>query len=228
MLLVAAFFCLAPVLAFADGNTAPRLYLEVYQYNFDPDDPGPPPAEICTHQVKPIPIGQELQCFVDKAAFNFGIVPVHVGHLDEPIATSWPLPAGPGGGYVGLAYGLVRTGVAATFVGYVPCAGFLQGPSSAGVPAAIVVSATTACHDWWDHTGYCKFLSTSNLGATFFDIVANADLLDVEVINCQANLDLGLVVAGGAQWGGPKSYQCGVSPDAVNVTTWGKIKGLYQ
>jgi len=222
ILILAASFCLVPIVAQA-GNTAVQLYLEIFTYEADPDDPGPAPDTVCVHSPG-MRIG-ELQCYSAKLPFTFAVVPVHVGQLSVPTAQGWPLPAGPGGGFVGLAYGLTRSGTSATFLGFVTCPNFLQGPGTA--PGACLASATTQCHDWHDHIGYTKYMSSSTLTATFFDITMNTDLGDVEVIDCQANLSPNTVV-GRAQWGGTKSVTCGTDPTVVEETTWGKIKGLYR
>jgi len=222
VLLIAACFCLVPVVSLA-GNTHVSLYLEIYMFDADPDDPGPAPAYLCVHD--PGPLQGELPCYSTKLPYFFAAVPVHVGQLDVPTASGWPLPAGPGGGFVGLAYGLTRSGQAITFLGFVTCPEFLQGPGTP--PGAILASATTKCHDWHDHIGYTKYMASSSTVASFFDITMNTDLGDVEVIDCQANLSPNTVV-GRAQWGGTKSVTCAFDGTPVNETTWGKIKGLYR
>jgi hypothetical protein len=228
VLLIAACFCLVPTMALA-GNTSPTLYLEIYMLDYDPDDPGPPPANLCVHPSRPL-VG-ELPCFSPKAPYNFGIVPIHIGKLDtDPakggvLAPGWPLPCGPGGGYDVISVGVAKTGTAVTYVGITGCPGFLQGPGTP--PAAILFAATTACHDWLDHPCYVKYMSTTAMTATFFTIVANTDDGLIQLINCQLGQEIP-AVGGGAQWGGTKSIVCGLDPTAVDLTTWGNIKGLYR
>jgi len=221
MLFLASLVCLSTAPAAISGNANPHLYLEIYMFETDPSDPGPAPAYLCVHD--PGPLQSELPCYSPKIALAFAAVPVHVGQLDLPTAQGWPLPCGPGGGFVGLAYGMTRTGTACTFIGFVTCPEFLQGPGTP--PGAILASATTKCHDWHDHIGYTKYMSGSTLTATFFDITMNTDLGDIEVIDCQANLSPN-TVATRAQWGGTKSITCGLSP--VEQTSWGNIKALYR
>jgi hypothetical protein len=87
----------------------------------------------------------------------------------------------------------------------------LQGPGSGF--NSIVVTATTACHGWRDHPGYAKYMSTTNLGATFFNIVGNVeDENRIHVVNCQLGQEIP-VVGGGAQWGGTKTLTCAMTDD---------------
>jgi len=224
-LLAAICFCLVPVVSLA-GNAHPTLYLEIYMLDYDPADSSAAPQYLCVHPN--VPYEGEIPCYAPKAPYNFGIVPIHVGKLDFPISECWPLVCGPGGGYACVTFGISLTGTQCVFAGFTACANFLNGPSNAGNPAAIVVAATTKCHDWTDHPGYARYVSTNDLGASYFDIVNNADEDRVSVINCQAEPDLGTVIGGGAQWGGTKTVVCGMDPTAVETTTWGKIKGLYR
>jgi len=239
VLLAAACLCLVPFVARA-GNTSPTLFLEIYQYDTDPDDPeygcvflGTCP-ELCYHPAPhypPYPL--TIQCYSPKVAYQFGIVPIHVGRLDTypspaGLAEGWPLPCGPGGGWVTLSIGIVRTGAPVTVMGLGVCPNFLQGPGT--VPAAILFTATTACHDWYDHGAYMKYMATSNTAASFFDITTNADDGILLLKNCQAidEIPPQLVIGGRAQWGGTKSVICALDPTSVDLTTWGKIKGLYR
>jgi len=240
ILIVAACFCLAPAVTLA-GNLDPHFYLEIYMEEMDPDDPGPPPGYLCYHTAPPgvpgdpcpaIPGGTpELQCFSPKAPYNFGIVPIHVGHLwTPPLAEGWPLPAGPGGGWVLVSLGIQRTGIAVTYVGITMCPNFLQGPGTA--PGAILATATTKCHDWCDHPCYVKYMSTTNMGATYFTIIGNLeDGNTIDLINCQAISERPILTGIGnqAQWGGTKTLTCPqFGWTAVDLTTWGAIKGLYR
>ena len=220
LILLSCLICLTlPVIALA-GNANPHLYLEIYMYNVDPEDPPPPPAELCTH----LPL-LNIPCYSPKATYYYGIVPIHVHYLDTPpLAQGWPPPCGPGGGYIGVSCGIIRTGVSLTFAGFATCAGFVQGAGTA--PQSIVVSATSACHDVFDHPGYCKYIATTNMGASFFDMVNNADDGAIKLINCQGTPDTGLEIGGRAQWGGTKSINC--YDVSVEPSTWGKIKALYR
>jgi hypothetical protein len=207
-----------PVAAFA-GNAHPNLYLEIYSSS----------VGRCVHAVHPGPLPGEIQCYLAaKVEGSIAYVPIHIGKLDTPpLAAGWPLPCGPGGGFVGVSYGLNMTGydVDVTALAATACTKFGLGPSI--VPTAIVFSADDACHDWWDHPGYVTVQSLTE-NPVYFTIVANSEELAIKVINCQGGLDLGLVIAGGAQWGGSKTLVCGTDPTSVDLTTWGKIKGLYR
>ena len=123
-----------------------------------------------------------------------------------------------------MSCGIASSGLSVTFAGFIACPGFVQGAGSA--PQAIAVSATAACHDIFDHPGYCKYMTTTYVGATYFDIISNADDGAIKIINCQGNPDPGWEVAGGAQWGGTKTISCYYV--AIEPTTWGKIKAVYR
>jgi hypothetical protein len=83
-----------------------------------------------------------------------------------------------------------------------------------------------------DHPGYLTYFTTTDVGASYFDIVSNADEGCAIVVNCQAEYDLGTLIGGGAQWGGSQSIICAMDPStdptAVDFTTWGSIKSLYR
>jgi len=230
VLLAAACFFLVPVVAQA-GNANPVVYLEVYMYDTDPDDPdfgcvalGTCP-EICFHN-SPIPYDTPLHCYSPKLPYMFAVVPIHVAKMDPPIAQGWPLPCGPGGGYVQVSTGITRSGAPATFLGFSACPNFLAGPSAP--PLDILFSATTACHDWRDHPCYGKWMSTSSVVASFFDITGNVNNgMITNLINCQLGTEIP-AIGGRGQWGGTQTIECPFGPTAVDVTTWGKIKGLYR
>jgi hypothetical protein len=194
------------------GNYNPRLYLEIYEFESDPDDPGPAPSYLRGHASP-----EQMSCYAAKERYHYACVPIHVDNLSYPIAKGWPATYGPGGGFVGVECGVASSGVACTYVGFTPCPGWLQGPGTA--PGSIVVAAFDKCHDWNDHPGYLKYVSTSsNLGASYFDIVDNADEGGARVINCQAALDMNTEVSGRAQWGGTQTIACamaGTEPLAV-------------
>jgi hypothetical protein len=230
--LLAACFCLVPVAALF-GNTAPTLYLEIYGYDVDPDDPdvgciaaGTCP-ELCYHIA--VPQVGEIQCYIPKVNFQIAAIPIHVAKLDTPpLAPGWPLPCGPGGGWVTISCGITRTGATATVLGLSVCPVFLQGPGT--VPAAILYTATTQCHDWYDHGAYMKYMNTTSTAASYFDITTNADDGILLLKNCQAidEIPPQLLVGGRAQWGGTKSVTCAAGETGIDLTTWGKIKGLYR
>jgi len=221
LLLAWTCFCVVPVLAHA-GNTEPTLYLEIYMYESDPDDPGPAPPEVCTHWE---PYGEVIPCYSPKAPSNFGLLVLHIRRLDLPIAEGWPPPVA-GGGYSGVTYGISRTGIACTYLSFMTCPGFTQGPGTA--PGAITIAATSKCHDWVDHPGYAKYMSTTQLGASYFTIVNNADDGYARVINCQGDYDMNTAIGGEAQWGGTKSIVCYTGIYPVEATTWSKIKAAYR
>jgi len=228
LLLAWTYFCVVPVLAHA-GNIYPSLYLEIYMYDTDPDDPdvgcnlANSCPEICYHPTRP----SQLHCYNPKIANFIGVVPIHVDRLaTPPLATGWPPPCGPGGGYITVSCGVARTGTALTYTGLTVCPNFLQGPGTP--PGAIVVTATTQCHDWVDHPCYAKYLTT-NTTASYFTITGNVeDGNKINLINCQAVSETSiLTVGGGAQWGGTKTIICpGGTP--VEATTWSRIKAVFR
>ncbi|MFH0778438.1 MAG: hypothetical protein V2A71_07375 [Candidatus Eisenbacteria bacterium] len=229
LVLISALFLMAPVVAFA-GNANPHLYLEVYNFEEDPEGGLPPmPGYICVHTEKPC---LALHCYDVKVPYNFGVVPVHVGKLDLPICETFGLPCKepvPLGGFLGISIGVVRTGEVVTFQTFTSCPGFLTGPSQAGMPAAILTSSTSGCHDWVDHPGYLYYLNMSTrTGATYFDIVASVDTGLFKLINCHNEYDDGTAIGGRGQWGGSQTIICYGFPTTVDETTWGKIKGLYR
>ena len=204
-----------PVLALGD-NDNPHLYLEVYNFM---EEPSPVPEYICVHTDIPC---EALHCYDVKTMYSFAYVPVHIGKLDCPEKE-------PPGGFLGLPFGVVVSGEAMTYVSTNACPGFMKGPSTAGEPAAIVISSTSGCHDWYDHIGYLIYLNMSTrTGASYFDIVASADVGHHKVINCQNTYDENTVIGGGGQYGGVQTIVCYGWPTNVEVTTWGKIKGLYR
>jgi len=228
--LIAACVCLLPVATLA-GNAHPTLYLEIYAFDNNPDDPGPAPPYVCAH---PSSDPVQLQCYAPKAPYTFAVLPIHIGNLDTPpLAEGWPAGStGPGGGFVCVTYGVSTIGAHCTYVSFSACPGFLIGPSNAGMPAACLSTATTRCHDWVDHPGYLTYFTATGVGDTYFNIVANADEGYARVINCQFEYDMGTQIGAGAQWGGTQTVVCpwDSSPDPTSVeeTTWGRIKGLYR
>jgi hypothetical protein len=136
------------------------------------------------------------------------------------------------GGYLGLTLGVASSGEPVLFTALFACPGFAVGPSSAGWPAAIVVSSMESCHGRWDHPLYLVFANNSALaGATYFDIVDSADSMkdnmNHHVINCSNEYDANTMIACRAQWGGDQDITCGEIV-AVENTTWGRIKALYR
>ena len=149
---------------------------------------------------------REPENFAEKSPdASFGYVAVHVGKVPN--------------GFLGLAFGIQASGAGVTFLGTVACPDFLKGPSSAGEPAAIIISSKGECHQWQDHIGYLRYL-TMNTCTTWFDVVASADLGHHKVINCDIEYDEGTTVACRAQWGS--------EPSDVEATTWGGIKAAYK
>ena len=215
---------LIPAVALA-GNTAPKLYLEIWQYAEVPD---PIPTEVCVHLVAVPPAG--IPCYSPKGAFNTAIVALHVGNLDPPVCPVTGLdcktPVSKGG-YLGVPFGVLSTGEAITYLSWTACPGFLKGPSVAGEPSACLASSTSKCHDWQDHLGYLQYLNmSSRTGATALGVVNSADLGLFKVINCHNEYDENTTVVGGVQWGGAQSITCAVT--AVSATTWGGIKSLFR
>lgn len=231
LLLVWTCFCVVPVLAHA-GNINPALYLEIFMYDTDPDDPdygcviGATCPEICGHYEMPL-VG-DIHCYNPKAPYFIGVVPIHVGKLaTPPLAQGWPPPCGPGGGYITVSCGIQRSGAAVTYMGLNVCPNFVPGPGTA--PGAIFATATTQCHDWVDHPCYTKWL-TANTQASFFDVIGNVeDGNKIDLINCQAVSEASFVTVGGrAQWGGAKTVTCNTPIYPVEETTWSRIKATYR
>ncbi len=215
---------LIPAVALA-GNTAPKLYLELWQFE---EVPTPLPGDICMHTTPVPPAG--IHCYDAKSAFYSAVVALHVGNLDQPVCPVTGLdcktPVSQGG-YLGVPFGVLATGEAITFMSWNACPGFLKGPSAAGEPSACLASSTSKCHDWQDHLGYLIYMNVSSrTGMTTLGVVNNADLATYRVINCHNEYDTGTTVVGGAQWGGAQSITCATT--AVSNTTWGGIKSLFR
>ena len=107
------------------------------------------------------------------------------------------------------------------------CPGFLKGPSTAGEPAAVIVSSTGECHQWQHHPIYCMWLSQDATGE-IWTLTASGDLGHYQVINCDNEYDTGTALGHGAEWSSNQSFTCGTGADDIEETTWGKIKGLYR
>lgn len=215
------------------GNVHPCPFLEISMF----DEPSPPPEyaqAVCYHQWiyrPPYYEGpMEPACFAAKPPYMYATLAVHIGCLDDPICPT----VGPGceqyGGFTGFAFGISTTGFPVSYLSFTPCPGFTENPSQAGAPAAISVSSTSGCRISSNHVGYLTYLNgTSAVGATYFDIVPNADLGYFKVVNCAGTYDEGTTIGGRAQWGGTKTLTCltGGRTD-VRPTTWGGIKALYR
>jgi len=214
---------------FAAGNPIPvnpREYLEIYTFVEEPIEL---PSYVCEHAlVDPGPPkvweNVPLPCHAAKSPWSFAYVPIHVAHLPSP--TGYP----GGGGYFGVRYGIVVSGEPVMFIDAEACPGFVMGPSIAGAPAAMQFASLGTCYDWQFHAGYVRWINNSTrTGATYFNIVANADEGDYRVLNCDYVWDETTALGHGAQWGGTKNITCCEDgPTAVELTTWGKIKGLYR
>jgi hypothetical protein len=205
--LIFAACLLVPALGFAQVN--PALYLEVYDFGMT--EPDPVPDKVCYCEGPPtLPI----HCYDAKTpGMSYGYVPLHVGKVPD--------------GFRGVPYGQTTSGAAVIFLSAVACNQFLKSPSTAGEPAAIGFSSTGPCHLWHRHPGYTKYLTT-NVDPTYFQIVNNADLAHNYVLDCDYNYQTGTTVGGQAQWGGTQDIVCEGDPTNVELTTWGKIKGLYR
>ncbi|KPJ60591.1 MAG: hypothetical protein AMJ46_06260 [Latescibacteria bacterium DG_63] len=226
LVLMSALCLLIPVLAFG-GNAEPKLYLEAFTTDELPSYP--PPSYVCSHEEEPGPI----QCYVPKARWSYLYLPVHIDNLDETCPIGTVPNCDNYGGYLALALGVASSGEPVLFTALFACPGFCLGPSIAGWPGAIVVAAIDDdCHDRWDHPLYLVYANHSCLtGATYFDIVDNADGMHNDmnhhIINCSHEYDANTVIACRAQWGGDKDITCGEIV-AVEATTWGRIKALYR
>ncbi len=212
------------------GNMAPALYLELYQFEEDPTDPGPMPGYVCVHE-RPTSYPFTLPCYAPWVRYNYYVVPIHVGKLDMPICATTGSGCVGFGGYLGCGFGVASTGTGTLgFMSWNACPGFLKGPSTAGEPAACLASSTLLCHDWVDHEGYLIYFAsgTATGSKRYLNIVASADLGHFKVINCHNQYDNGTTVGGGVQIGMAQDILCGDSPTPVSATTWGAIKGLYR
>ena len=232
--LALAFFCcsfvLLPQAIALAGNAHPCPFLEIYLFDVVP----PPPSDdyVCYHPWLYYPPGgpADVVCFSPKVPNLYACLPVHVGCIDNPVCPSVGPECEQYGGFTGFAFGILATGSPVTFISFTPCPGFVESPSEAGVPAAINVSSTWGCRISSHHVGYLTYLNGTVLGATYFDIVPNADLGHFKVTNCSGAYDEGTTVAGSAQWGGTKSIDCWQYWwwTVVESTTWGKIKSLFR
>ncbi|KPJ60364.1 MAG: hypothetical protein AMJ46_07285 [Latescibacteria bacterium DG_63] len=229
--MLASLLCLMiPALALG-GNAEPKLYLEAY--GTEEIASYPPPSYVCSHE---LPSPGTIQCHDSKSPWSYLYLAVHIDGLDETCPFE-PLLPNTGcenyGGFLGLTLGVASSGEPVLFTALFPCPGFAAGPSAAGWPAAIVVAGfDDECHDRWDHPCYLVFFNNSALtGATYFDIVDNADGMfndmNHNVINCNFEYDANTVIACRAQWGGDQDITC-AEVVAVEATTWGRIKALYR
>jgi hypothetical protein len=207
LILVAAACLFVPAMALAVGNANPTLYLEAYNSAADVE-----PAGVCGHT---LPFSGLIQCYVAKSnPYCYGFIPIHVGKVEN--------------GFLGVAYGLQITGPYQAYLGETGCPGFNRG--AGGAQVSIYFGSTQGCRQWHEHPGYSKVLANTDLGATYFDIINNADVGHHKVVNCDTEYDEGTVVAanGRAQWGGDQTVTCMGDPTDVELTTWSKIKGLYR
>ena len=227
LMVLAALMIPSMVLA---GNVAPRVYLEVYRFEEDPTDPGPVPGFACVHEA-PVQFPPGLPCYEVRYPYNFYVVPIHIGGLDEPICPTPGASCVGYGGYLGIFFGVASTGTGTlTFMSWNACDGFLKGPSAAGEPAACGASSTSACHDWYDHEGYLIYMNSASTAARYLTVTTNADLLHTRVINCHSQYDFGTIYGGfpgGVQIGGTQTILCPESTP-VDATSWGAVKGLYR
>ncbi len=199
LILISAACLLLPALAFGQ-NAAPRLYLE-----------------IAANDGMCMCVGPPLQCYrFGDASSKFAWMPswiyVHVGKVEN--------------GFLGVPFGMVNSG-AAIFASCTACPGFLKGPSTAGEPAAVIVSSTGPCYQWQYHPVYCMWQAQDS-NADLFTLVASADLGHHNVINCLNQYDTGTTLGHGAEWSANQTLVCGGDPTATELTTWGAIKGLYR
>jgi hypothetical protein len=218
LILVAAASLFVPVLLYAapPQNAHPALFLDIYSFK---PKPSTLPAYICTHDIG-VPA---VQCYAGplKPAGSWGYVIIHVCKLD-------PIPPG---GFIAVYFGMEASGVELPdFISVNACPGWLKAPSTAGEPMATgFASIGGICRDWTYHPGYVLWNDTWGsvpTNATYFDIVNSADLLHHNISNCLNEYDP-TTIGGRAQWGADKTIQCEGST-AVELTTWGKIKGLYR
>jgi hypothetical protein len=198
VLVAVSFVCLlVPAMVFAQGNANPNIYLEIYADEAHCTCPGPP-----------------LPCYRSdtKAQYLPTYIFLHVARVEN--------------GYKGLPFGMVTDGNA-MFTACTACPGFQKGPSTAGEPAAVIVSSTGECHQWQQHPVYCMWLSNDAAGE-IWTVVSSADLGHYMVINCDNEYDSGTTLGHGAEWSTNQSFACATGGDAVEQTSWGRIKSLYR
>jgi hypothetical protein len=207
-ILLALGYLASSALAFAAGNTSPCLVLTIYTNTADE-----PPATSCIARSSTV-FQDILDCYAPKPApGSYGFLSVHVGRLEN--------------GFTGIPFGIEATGSAVTFLGFVPCPGFTVVLSEPGMPSAIMVTSTEGCRQAREADGYLTYLCSS-VSATYFNIVANADMGHYKVINCDYTFDEGTSNSGYAQWGGTQTVVCPYLWLATEPVTWGKIKTLYR
>jgi len=207
-ILLALGYLASSALAFAAGNTEPRLVLTIYSNTVDEA-----PATSCIARSSPR-YDDILDCYAAKPVpGSFGFLSVHAGRLDN--------------GFTGIPFGIQASGSAVTFLEFVPCPGFTVVLSQAGMPSAILATSTVGCRQAREAVGYLKYTCQYS-SATFFTIVANADLGHYKVINCDYTFDEWTVNNALAQWGGTQTVVCPYLWVPVEATTWGKVKSLYR
>lgn len=221
--LLAILCLLIPAVALA-VNTAPKLYLEAFGTEELPQSPAP--SFVCQYESsKP----GAISCYAPKASWTSLYLAVHIDNLGQ----TCPNPAGPAceefGGYKALPFGVAVSGEPAAFTTMFACPGFALGPSLAGAPGAVVVAGLgLACMSSVYHPCYLGFVNNSRcVGATYFDIVPNADLGHYKLVNCSYTYDENTTVACRAQWGGHQNTTCVVLVP-VQATTWGRLKGMFR
>jgi hypothetical protein len=225
LLLLVCVVCLmvtAPVSAVGNPVLAlPWLYLEIYTFAEQPTEL---PSCVCGHALLdpgPPPVYENidtLPCYVPKNPYEFAYVPIHTATGGE----GFP-------GLRGNNFGIQVSGEPVDFLGAFACQGFVEGPGVG--PDAICFLSTGSCYDWRNHSGYTLwFNSSTGTGATYFDIVPNADSGNYYAMDCEYTWSMNTVVRGRAQWGGTKTIGCGcvTGPTSVQATTWGNIKDLYR
>jgi hypothetical protein len=190
-------FLAIPSVVASDGNPNPHLYLEIFA-----DD-----AHCVSVGIPPV-------CFYD--GYKAEWVPCYVFLRVSKAAN----------GFYGLPFGMTAQNTS-VFLGSIACPGFLKGPSTAGEPAAIMVTSSEECHQWQHHPIYCTWQAKDS-ATDYFDIVASADVGHHNVINCDNQYDTGTVIGGRAQWIGPQTIICGGDIYPVEPATWGKIKASYR
>jgi hypothetical protein len=207
-LLIVVVCLVLPIRALAGGNFQPELVLTIHNNTVDE-----PPSEACVMPSGGDPLDW-IDCYDTKLApGNYGFLSVHAGHLDN--------------GFTGLPFGIQASGYPVTFLGFVPCPGFTVVLSQAGMPSAIMVTSTMGCRAAREAVGYLKYVC-SDTRATFFQIVANADLGHYKVINCDYTFDEGTGIGGMAQWGGTRQLGCPYVWVGAPALTWGGIKSLFR
>jgi hypothetical protein len=213
LILISAACLLLPAMALGAGNANPYIYLEIDDREPVLEEP-PIPAPMCYCE------GPPLKCY------RYG---ESATYTKNPYQPTWVYLhiAKTENGFRGVAFGMSKTSGNSVWTGCNNCPDFLMGPCSS--PSACIVSSTGPCHQWQNHPAYCTWTARADVNVPdIYVIVASSDLGHHKVMNCDFEYDDNTSLGHGAEWAPTQSLVCGADPTAVELTTWGAIKGLYR